>query len=438
MGITPRMGGAWDQGGAANISLITFAALAIEAGQCEVALVCYADNPRSGPGRLRSPARGEDAAYGWFSTAAGYAMIHQRYLIEYAPPPEAFGEVAVAARANGAANPRAQLRKPISMDDYLASPFVVEPMRRDDICLVSDGGAALVLMSAERAKRLGVARPVPILGFGHGQTSAALINRPTLTSTQAKVSAETAFRMAGLGPADVDVAQIYDCFTITVLMTLEDYGFCPPGQAEGFVREGRLRPGGDLPFNTSGGLLSETGMPGLQLVQEAVRQMRGEAVLQTPGAEVALISNQGGDGHPCHADPGRRGVNELPRPDITELNAPYWTALGEGRLVFQACACGRRWLPPRRECPACLRDDQWAWQEASGRGTLVSWVVYHAAYHPAFAARTPYNVAIVALEEGPRLIANIDVRNEDLRGDMPVRLAVAEDNGVALARFRPA
>jgi acetyl-CoA acetyltransferase len=180
------------------------------------------------------------------------------------------------------------------MEEYLAAPFVVEPMRRDDICLVSDGGAAVVLMKAERARALGVQKPVPILGFGHGQTSAALTNRPTLTSTMARVSAEAAFRMAGLSPSDIDVAQIYDCFTITVLITLEDYGFCKPGQAADFVKEGRISRGGDLPLNTSGGLLSETGMPGLQLVHEAVRQMRGEAVLQVPRARTALVSNQGG------------------------------------------------------------------------------------------------------------------------------------------------
>jgi acetyl-CoA acetyltransferase len=294
LGITPRMGGAWDQGGAANISLITFAALAIQAGQCEVALVCYADNPRSGARDVYARPRGEDTAYGWFSTAAGYAMIHQRYLIEHKPPPEAFGEVAVVARANGAANPHAQLRKPISMTEYLAGPFVVEPMRRDDICLVSDGGAAIVMMSAKKAKHLGVKKPVPILGLGHGQTSAALINRPSLTSTMAKSAAHTAFTMAGLTPKDIDVAQIYDCFTITVLMTLEDYGFCKPGQAASFVAEGRIAKDGDLPINTSGGLLSETGMPGLQLVQEGVRQMRGESVVQIKNAATALISNQGG------------------------------------------------------------------------------------------------------------------------------------------------
>jgi acetyl-CoA acetyltransferase len=294
MGLQPKLGGAWDQGGAANITLISFAAMAIAAGQCEIALVCYADDPRSGARDVYARPRGEDAAYGWFSTAAGYAMIHRRYVIEHRAPPEAFGAVAVTCRANGAANPRAQLRKAITMDDYLASPWVVEPLRRDDCCLVSDGGAAVVLMSAARARSLNVRAPVPILGFGHGQTSAPLHERATLTSTMAKVSAATAFKMAGISPQQVDVAQIYDCFTITVLMTLEDYGFCAPGHAAGFVAEGRIAHDGDFPINTSGGLLSESGMPGLQLVHEGVRQIRGTANRQVKNARFSLISNQGG------------------------------------------------------------------------------------------------------------------------------------------------
>lgn len=297
LGLQPRMGCALDQGGAANITGIMLAALAIEAGQCEVALVCYADNPRTGSRAVYARPRGDDAAYGWFSTAAGYAMLHQRYLLDHAPPPEAFGHVAVACRAHGAANPNAQLRLPLTMEQYLAAPWVVEPLRRDDCCLVSDGGAAIVVMSARRARELGVRQPVPILGFGQGQTSWEIAQRPELTSTMAASAARSAFAMAGLSPRDVDVAQIYDCFTITVLMTLEDYGFCKPGHAAGFVAEGRVAAGGDLPINTSGGLLSETGMPGLQLVLEGVRQMRGTSTAQRKGAKVALVSNQGGTMH---------------------------------------------------------------------------------------------------------------------------------------------
>ena len=297
LGITPRIGGAWDQGGAANITLLSFAIMAIEAGQCDVALVCYADNPRSGNRAVYARPRGDDAAYGWLSTAAGYAMIQRRHMIEYGTRAEDFGAVAVAARRHGAGNPDAQLQSALSMDQYLASPLLVDPLRRADCALVSDGAAAIVVMSAKRARELGVAQPVPVLGFGHGQTSFELPQRKSLTSTEAVRAAGTAFAMAGLTPKDVDVAQLYDCFTVTVLMTLEDYGFCPKGQAGRFVADGAIEIGGQLPINTSGGLLSETGMPGLQLIMEGVRQMRGTARLQVPKAKVCLVSNQGGTMH---------------------------------------------------------------------------------------------------------------------------------------------
>ena len=128
----------------------------------------------------------------------------------------------------------------------MASPWIVDPIRKDDCALVSDGGAALVVMSAKRAKELGVAQPVPVLGFGHGQTSYEIPQRATLTSTEAARAADTAFRMAGVKPADVDVAQLYDCFTVTVLMTLEDYGFCRKGEAGRFVADGAIEIGGAL------------------------------------------------------------------------------------------------------------------------------------------------------------------------------------------------
>ncbi|RZS85486.1 thiolase C-terminal domain-containing protein [Pigmentiphaga kullae] len=297
MGLRPRLGGAWDQGGAANIALISQAVMAIEAGQCEAALVCYADNPRTGNRAVYARPRGDDAVYGWFSTAAGYAMIQRRHMIEHGTRPEDLGAIAKACRRHGAANPGAQLRAAISLDDYMASPMQIDPLRRDDCCLVSDGGAAVVVMSAARARALGVPNAVPILGFGQGQTSWEVAQRPTLTSTEAAVSGRTAFAMAGLAPKDIDVAQLYDCFTITALMTLEDYGFCKKGEGGRFVADGRIEIGGDLPLNTSGGLLSETGMPGMQLVIEAVRQIRGQAALQVPGADTCLVSNQGGTMH---------------------------------------------------------------------------------------------------------------------------------------------
>lgn len=294
MGLQPRIGGCWDQGGAANISMISFAAMAIEHGQCEVALVTFADNPKSGSRGAYEKGWGDDAAYGWFGTPAGYAMIAQRHMSEFGTKSEHLGAIAVACRRHGAANPNAQLRQAISLDQYMQSRLIIEPLRRDDICLVSDGAAAVLLMSAKRATQLGVKAPVPILGFGQGHTSWEVALRSDMTATAAAISGATAFKMAGLAPKDIDVAQIYDCFTITVLLTLEDYGFCRKGQGGDFVAGGRIELGGELPINTSGGLLSETGMPGLQLVIEGVRQMRGSSVNQAKNARTCIVSNQGG------------------------------------------------------------------------------------------------------------------------------------------------
>jgi len=297
LGLAPRWGGAWDQGGAANITLIAFAIMAIEHGQCEVALVSYADNPRSGSRGFYERARGNDSAYGWFAAMGGYGMIQRRHMIEHGTPAEAFGAVAIAARRHGAQNPHAQLRKPLSWDEYRASPLLVDPIHRDDACLLSDGAGAVVVMSAERARQLRVPAAVPVLGFGAGQTTCDLTLRESLTSTEAVRSGRTAFEMAGVTVSDVDVAQLYDCFTITVLMTLEDYGFCAKGRVAEYVADGALEIGGRLPINTSGGLLSETGMPGMQLIHEGVRQIRGTATVQVAGADVCVMSNQGGVMH---------------------------------------------------------------------------------------------------------------------------------------------
>lgn len=299
LGIVPRVGGVWDQGGASNIGMISQAAMAIEAGQCEVALVCLADNPATGSRHAYEKSYGDDgsALFGWFGTPAGYAMLAQRHMGEFGTTSDQLGAIAVACRKHGAANPHAQLRKPLSLEQYRQSRLIVEPLRRDDCCLVSDGAAAVVVMSARAAREAGVEHAVPILGFGQGQTSWDVALRPDLTTTAAAASAQTAFAMAGLRPSDIDVAQIYDCFTIAVLMTLEDYGFCAKGLGGRFVEGGAIEIGGDLPVNTSGGLLSETGMPGLQLVIEGVRQMRGTSVNQVPGASKCIVSNQGGIMH---------------------------------------------------------------------------------------------------------------------------------------------
>lgn len=297
LGLTPRVNFVLDQAGASNISMIGYAAMAIEHGQCEVAVVCFADNPKSGSRAAYSRSRDPNAVFGWFGTPAAYAMVARRHMGEYGTTHAQLGAVAAACRRHGAQNPHAQLRKPLSVEEYLDQPLMVAPFRRDDCALVTDGGAAVVVMSLERARRLKVRAPVAVLGFGQGHTAWDVAQRPDLTTTMATASAATAFRMAGLGPKDIDVAQIYDCFTITALMTLEDYGFCKKGEGGRFVEGGRIEFGGELPMNTAGGLLSETGMPGLQLVIEGVRQVRGEANLQVPDVRNCIVSNQGGIMH---------------------------------------------------------------------------------------------------------------------------------------------
>ena len=297
IGLQPRIGGVWDQGGAANIGMIMFAAMAIEAGQCEIAVVSFADNPKTGSRGGIAKAMGPDEVFGWFGAAAGYAMIARRHMQQWGTTRDQLGAVAVNARTNALANPRAQLRKPLALGEYRASRPIVAPLTRDDCCLVSDGGAAVGVMSAARARSRDGPDPVPILGFGQGQTSWNVEQRPDLTSTMAARAAQTAFAMAGLRPADIDVAQLYDCFTIVPIVTLEDYGFVKPGQGGAFIESEGIGIDGALPLNTSGGLLSETGMPGMQLVIEGVRQMRGTSTSQVPGARNCIVSNQGGIMH---------------------------------------------------------------------------------------------------------------------------------------------
>ena len=297
LGLQPDIGCALDQGGAANIGLLTYAALAIEAGLIRNALICYGDTARTGSRSVYHRPRGDDAVMGWYSTAAGYALIHQAYRQRYKARDEHFGVVAVAARHHGAGNPNAQLRKKLTMDGYLASPYVIEPLRRDDMCLLSDGGAAILLTGAKDARQRGNVRAVPVLGIGQAQESWDVHLRADLLRTRAAHSADAAFAMAGIRRDDISFAQLYDCFTVTVLQTIEDYGLAPRGQAGVKALEEGLGVDGWLPFNTAGGLLSESGTPGLQLIIEAVRQLRGEAGAQVTSPRFGLVSNQGGSMH---------------------------------------------------------------------------------------------------------------------------------------------
>lgn len=295
LGIVPRVTATIDQAGASNIGLIGYAMWCIETGQCNVAVCTYGDNPLTGNRAAYSRPRGENAAYGFFGAPSGYAMVAQRYRYEYGLKDEQLGAVAITFRKHAALNENAQYRKPLTMEEYLNARYVAEPFRLNDCCPVTDGAAAVIVTSAERARDL-KQRPVYISGIGQSHPAWDLPQRENWTTTGAAISGPAAFRMADITPADVDVVQFYDCFTIVPILTLEDYGFCKKGEGAAFVEGGeRIDFGGELPMNTSGGLNSETGMPGMQLIVEGVRQLRGQCgPRQVEGARVCVVSNQGG------------------------------------------------------------------------------------------------------------------------------------------------
>ncbi len=300
-------------GGSSFEVLVEHAALAIATGQCEVALIVYAATPRSsfkrgGPGFGGGAQRAAALAgavtpmlewelpYGLRTPMGAYALAASRHLAQYGTTSEQLAEIAVSTRRWAERNPRARLRDPITVADVLASPMEASPLHKLDCCLVTDGAGALVLTTADRARHL--ARPPAfVLGTGTSHTHAMISQMPDLTVTAGAVSGPRAFAMAGLTPADVDVAELYDSFTITVLLALEDLGFCPKGEGGRFVEGGTLGPGGALPTNTNGGGLAYThpGMYGMFLLVEAVRQLRGESGdRQVAGAEVALAHGCGG------------------------------------------------------------------------------------------------------------------------------------------------
>jgi len=294
LGIVPKVTATLDQAGASNIGLIGYAMMSMEMGMCTTAVISYGDNPVTGKRAFYNRPRGEEAAYGFFGAPLAYAMAARRHMIEFGTTSEQLGHVAVNARHNASMNPNAQFQNPITLEEHQASRFVAEPFHLLDCCPVSDGGAAIVITSAERAHDL-KQKPVCVLGLGQGHPAWDLQHRETLTTSGARVSGEMAFAMAGLGPSEMQFAQLYDCFTIVPLITLEDYGFCKKGEGGPFVSSGNIELGGSIPLNTSGGLLGETGMPGMQLVLEGVRQVRGQCgARQVKDASVGIVSGQGG------------------------------------------------------------------------------------------------------------------------------------------------
>ena len=303
LGIYPRYADSSDMGGGSFEAFVHHAMIAIAAGRCEVALICYASRQRSLRNRKRAVSAADISIAGQFEAPFGihfpigyYALTAARHMHQYGTTPEQLAEVAVAARRWAQLNPKAWSRSPLSIDDVLGSPMISDPLHQLDCCLVTDGGGAVVVTSAARA-RDAAKRSVRVLGAGESQAQWHISQMPDLTVTPGVVSGREAFGMAGITPADVDVFEPYDNFTHTVIMYLEDLGFCARGEGGAFVQGGRLGPGGDLPSMTMGGGLSynHPGALGILLLVEAVRQLRGEAgERQVPGARIAVAHGIGG------------------------------------------------------------------------------------------------------------------------------------------------
>ncbi len=292
LGLAPDFAGTEILGGASSAASIQRAAMAIDAGLCSVCLCVYGDTALSTAGSY-AYGRGDEATFGFFGAAGLHALAAQRHMARHGTRPEALAEVAIAARAHAARTAHAQLKKPLDMASYFASRMVAEPLRRADCCLISDGAAAVVVCSAERA-RDARQRPVHLLGMGQAHSLGTFSNPAHFDTLPAARCGPRALERAGVSARDVDVAMLYDCFTIIVLMQLEAYGFCAPGEAGEFVADGRIAPGGALAVNPSGGLLAEGYGGGMLHVIEAVRQLRGEAgERQVQGAEVALVTGHG-------------------------------------------------------------------------------------------------------------------------------------------------
>ncbi len=302
LGVRYRHVDSTETGGSSYLSHVGHAATAIAAGRCRIALCTMAGRPRSAPPAARSRAPGPAAAFedvwGITATAHNYGLVAMRHSYEFGTTGEELAEVKVAASRHARHNPNAFLPKAVTVQEVLDSPMISDPLHRLDCCVVTDGGGAVVLAAPEVAREL--RRPlVTVLGQGEAP-SHQHHGRADLTRTGALRSGPAAFAEAGVTPADIDYASVYDSFTITVLLTLEDLGFCEKGRGGRFVRDGALRaPFGRLPLNTDGGGLCNNhpgNRGGMPKIIEAVRQLRGEAhpAVQVPGCELALVHGTGG------------------------------------------------------------------------------------------------------------------------------------------------
>jgi len=306
LGIIPRYTDNTMTGGSSFEIHVEHAAAAINAGLCDVALITHGETgfssrnrrgPRQAFGFDSSlPAAQFELPFGVGGPPSTYSMAAMRHMHEYGTTSEHLAEIAVATRKWAQLNPRAMMRDPLTIEDVLSSRWIAYPFHIYDCCLVTDAGGAVVVVGAERARAFRK-KPVWVLGTGEASTHQSLLGMPDLTQTPARYSGKAAFEMAGVTHDDIDVVEVYDSFTYTALVTIEELGFCKKGEGGPFLANQRTAPGGDFPMNTNGGGLSYThpGMYGMFLLVEAVRQLRGECgPRQVPNAKLACVNATGG------------------------------------------------------------------------------------------------------------------------------------------------
>ncbi|ARP90661.1 thiolase [Bordetella genomosp. 9] len=304
LGIRPTFIDSTMLGGSSFVAHLLPAMHALETGQCNAVLVCYGSTQRTSTlsraeiGRVRKnfDPQPYETPYDPLSPLSSYALAAARHMHQYGTTREQLAEVALAASKWAQLNPEAQRRDPITLDEILASPMVSDPLTVRDCCLVTDGAGAYVLVRGDRARDM-PRKPVYVLGNATAVWNRQISSMHDLTVTAAQASGRRAFDMAGLRPADIDVLELYDAFTINPILFLEDLGFCAKGEGGAFVSDGRIAPGGELPVNTNGGGLCcvHPGMYGIFITIEAVRQLRGDCgQRQVRGAQLALVHGNGG------------------------------------------------------------------------------------------------------------------------------------------------
>ena len=303
LGLRPKFTESTMVGGSSFVGHLIPAALALNAGLCDTILVAYGSNQRTGVGRAEAgrykmalDPQPFEHPYQPFNPPTSYALAAARHMHQYGTTREQLAEIAVAARQWAQLNPEAFAREPLTVEDVLGSRMISDPLTVRDCCLVTDGGGALILTKAERAKDFPT-KPVYVLGTGESVETPMVSQMEDFKSSRAFVTSGTkAFAEAGIKHSDVDHLMIYDAFAHLPMYGLEDLGFVGRGEAPAFIEAGNTRPGGKLPLNTNGGGLSymHSGMYGMYALQESVRQMRGTAPAQVPGAKISVCHGVGG------------------------------------------------------------------------------------------------------------------------------------------------